>query len=128
MFDPKSGQIEPRETSVSIAMQAMARRVIEREQSREGLTKEQATAAIARRIREAPGTIIGIAKARAKRIDANVRDKLTAYAIRQLEQEIMRLEHELAIARQIGADPRANKIDQVEALLAQARALIGSRP
>ncbi len=121
---PQFGQIEPRSINVTIAVQTMARGIVEREQGQTGLTQEQAAKSVARRIREAPGTIMRLIKGRAKRIDAAVRDKLTAYAIAQIEAHRMRLDHELALARACGPDPREAQLDRVASLLAEAEALM----
>jgi len=121
---PKFGQIDTREIDVTIAVRTMARGIIEREQGASGLTQEQAAKSVARRIREAPGTIMRLIKGRAKRIDAAVRDKLTAYAIGQLEAHRQRIDHELALARACGPDPREAHLDRVAALLAEAEALM----
>jgi len=125
---PKNERIE-REESVTIAASyTLARRTVERDQMRLGLTQEQAAATIARRIREAPGTILRLVKGQAKRVDHAVREKLTAYAVRQLETEIQGLEHELALLRAGHGDARADRFDEVETLLAKARELMGAQP
>jgi hypothetical protein len=128
MSDPISGQIDPTESSVSVAIRDIARSAILREQARAGVTKDTAARSIARRIREAPGTLINVAKERAKRVDSRLRDKLTAFAISQIEQEIARMTHELEVLRQCGADPRSDSIAEVENLLAKAKALMVARP
>lgn len=110
------------------ASHAIARRAVEREQMRRGLTQEQAAGWIAGRIREAPGTILRLVKGQAKRIDRAVSDKLTAFAVRQLETEIQGLEHELAVLRRSGADPRSLCIAEIEGHLAHARRLMERRP
>ena len=126
---PKSEQIIRKGSVVSIAVSySMARRAVEREQTRQGLTQEQAATTIARRIREAPGTILRLVKGQAKRIDGAVRDKLTAYACRQLEAEIEGLSHELALLRAGNGDACVDRLDEAEALLAKARKLMGERP
>lgn len=126
---PKSEQINRKGSVVSIAASyELARRAVEREQSRQGLTQEQAAASIARRIKEAPGTILRLVKGQAKRIDAAVKDKLTAYACRQLETEIQGLTHELALYRAGHGDARADRLDEIEALLARARTLMEVKP
>lgn len=121
---PIEGRFEPKEIDVTIAVRTMARGIISREQGQNGLTQEQAAKSVARRIREAPGTIMRLIKGRAKRIDAVVRDKLTAYAIGQLEAHRQRIDHELAMARACGPDPREAHLAQVEALLAEAERLM----
>lgn len=113
-----------REIDVTIAVRTMARGIISREQGQNGLTQEQAAKSVARRIREAPGTIMRLIKGRAKRIDTAVRDKLTAYAIRQIEAHMDRLNHEMALARACGPDPREAHLDRVQALLDEAEALM----
>jgi hypothetical protein len=121
---PNHGQIDTRSIDVTIAVRTMARGIIAREQGASGVTQEQAAKSVARRIREAPGTIMRLIKGRAKRIDAAVRDKLTAYAIGQIEEHRQRLEHELALARACGPDPRAAYLDEAQALLDEAKKLM----
>jgi hypothetical protein len=126
---PKSEQINRKGSVVTIAASySMARRAVERDQMRLGLTQEQAAATIARRIREAPGTVLRLVKGQAKRIDAAVKDKLTAYVCRQLETEIEGLSHELALYRAGIGNASADRLDEAEALLARARALMEAKP
>lgn len=58
---------------------------------------------------------------RAKRIDADLRDRLHGLLIRDLENEIKRLSVELDIARLAAARDAVVEIGEVEAHLAQAR-------
>jgi ribosomal protein S2 len=75
-------------------------------------------------MRVLPGTLYNLARNRLKRLDTELRDRLTAFAIRDLQQEIERLSHELEMARQMGAHPMSERVGEIETHLAKARALM----
>lgn len=79
---------------------------------------------LARKLRVGVGTIEHLVRGRAKRIDASIRDRLQALLVRELEQEIARLTHELEIARQGGAHLASDEISEVQTLLAAASSLL----
>jgi hypothetical protein len=79
---------------------------------------------IAARLRVGVGTFENLVRGRVKRVDAAIRDRLQALLVRELEAEIVRLTHELEIARQGGAHPCSHQMGEVEGLLTQARALL----
>lgn len=87
-------------------------------------TRHSAQRSLANKLRIGHGTLENLIRGRVKTVDATIRDKLQAQLIRELELEKMRLEHELAIARQGGATPDSNEILEVEALLSRARAVL----
>ncbi len=94
-----------------------------RERERIGDTRE-ARRAVASRVGVAPGTIENLRRGRLKSIEGWVRDRLRAAFIRELEAEIARLEHELALLRQCGGHPAADQVGEIEAHLEAARALM----
>ncbi|MFC0282428.1 hypothetical protein ACFFJB_14810 [Camelimonas abortus] len=102
----------------------MERAAVRREQMRSGGSIDDARRRVASRAGIAPGTLYNIARDRLKRLDARVRDALTAYAIKDMEREMRGLAHELEVARQVGGSARSVDLDQVEALLAEAKALL----
>jgi len=84
----------------------------------------QARRALARKLRVSVGTVENLIRDRVKRVDAAIRDRLQALVIRELEQEIARLQHELEMARQGGDHPASQHIGAIETHLAQAKALM----
>jgi hypothetical protein len=79
---------------------------------------------LARKLQVGVSTVEHLVRGRAKRIDAVIRDRLQALLVRELESEIVRLTHELEIARQGGTHLASDKISEIETHLAQARALL----
>lgn len=80
---------------------------------------------VARLVGVSPGTIENLQRARLKRISGWLRDALRARVIREIEAEIVRLQHELSVLRQSGEDPRSNKITAVASDLQKAMRAIG---
>lgn len=103
---------------------ADARRLIELEADRSGVRSAEALPVVARREGVAPGTIENILRGRVKAVAGWVRDRLRAAVIRELQAEIQRLEHELAVARLSAAHPTEDEVAAVEAALAQAKRLL----
>ena len=101
------------------------RRLEDIEADRSGVTIPTAREAVARRAEVSPGTLENLRKGRLKAIAVHVYDRLRAAVIRELENEVRSLEHELQILRATGVDPRENEIDAVVASLAKARAALG---
>jgi hypothetical protein len=87
-------------------------------------TRSNAQRSLANKLRIGHGTLENLIRGRVKSVDASIRDRLQAQLIRELELEKMRLEHELAIARQGGASTNSDEILEVETLLSQARAVL----
>lgn len=83
--------------------------------------RELARASLANRLRIGVGTIENLLRGRLKRIDADLRDRLHALHINELEHEIARLSQELVIARLTAAFSDPDEIGEVETCLAQAR-------
>lgn len=101
----------------------IAQRLQQIERNR-GLSIAQARLNIAQKIRKGVSTVEHLVKGRAKSVDAGLRDALHGLLVRELEQEIGRLTHELEITRQSGAHLASNEISEVEAHLEAARALL----
>ena len=87
----------------------------------------QARRRIADKLRVGVGTFENLVRGRVKRVDANIRDRLQALLVRELEGEIARLSHELQLARQSGNRLDADEVGEIETHLAKARALIEGR-
>lgn len=125
---PKPWTNEPGSRMSSAAtiddIRALAGACERREQARGGGSREEVRERLARRLGIMPGTLYTLARKRLKRLDAAVRDRLTAYAIQDLESDITRLTHELELARKVGAHPTSPRMGEIEGHLAAARALI----
>lgn len=80
----------------------------EREAKTLGVKIEKARMVLARAMRLAPGTLLGIRKGRLKSLRGNVERAIDAKLIETLKTEIGRLERELAVAeaRGVAADRR----------------------
>jgi hypothetical protein len=82
---------------------------------------------VARALGTAPGTIENIQRSRLTKISGWLRDALRARVIRELESEIARLQHELAVHKQIGVDPRSDEATAVRADLSAVLEVLGRR-
>ena len=80
---------------------------------------------VARALGTAPGTIENLQRNRLTKISGWLRDALRARVIRELESEIARLQHELAVHKQIGVDPRSDEATAVRADLSAILAVLG---
>ncbi len=105
-------------TAILIA-QALERRELQR-----GGTRQIARRSLAGKLRIGSGTIENLIRGRVKGVDASIRDRLQALLIRELEQEIGRLQHELDIARQSGAPLNSDQVGEIETHISKARALL----
>ena len=105
---------------------SLARRLELIELSRAG-TRAGARRRLAYKLQIAVCTFENIIYGRIKRLDATLRDKLRAALADELNLEIMRLQHELAIARQGGAAPDSDEIAAVENHIAKAKAILKRR-
>lgn len=95
-----------------------------RERDRNGGTLSDARTRVARAMGVMPGTLFNLVYDRAKRIDENLRARLSAYAVADIEREIAGLRHELAIAREMGASPDAASVRRLEAVIEDASSLL----
>lgn len=80
---------------------------------------------VAQAIGVSPGTIENLQRSRLKKISGWLRDALRARVIRELESEIVRLQHEIAVLRQTGVDPRGDEMAAVRADLSAVLAALG---
>lgn len=95
----------------------------DREQARHGGSRDDARQRLARRLGVSPGTLYNLARDRLKKIDEDVRRRLTAYAVRELEQEIARLNRELEMARRMGGPIAPALVAEIASVLDRAQAL-----
>ena len=127
-------RISPREghsmNSVAYVERAAewARLLEDKEVERSGADLAAARPVVARRTGVPEGTLRNLRKHRLKAIGAHWFDRLRAGVVKELEAELMRLEHDLAILRATGADPRHPETEAVVADIARARAALGFGP
>ena len=103
----------------------LANILVRQEVQRNGVRPNRARENVARALGTAPGTIENLQRNRLKRISGWLRDALRARVIRELESEIARLQHELAVHKQTGVDPRSDEATAVRADLSAILAVLG---
>jgi hypothetical protein len=101
------------------------RRLVDGEARRAGVDHDTARAIVARRTEVPKGTLLSLRKNRLKGIAVHWYERLRSGVIRELEAELRHLEHELAILRQTGTDPRSDATAAVVADIAKVRAALG---
>ena len=101
-----------------------ARRLVDIEADRHGIGAELAKARVARREGVPTSTLDNILRGRVKQVAAWVRDSLARGVVRELQNEINRLEHEIQLARISADQPRDADLLAAEAALATAKTLI----
>lgn len=97
------------------------------EAKRLGVSRDAARPHLARRLREAPGTLENLDRGRLKGLRAALVEKLRLEFIRSLEREIGKLENELANARAGCGDLDAVEAREVATHLAALRAIVARR-
>lgn len=117
-FGTNSRGADPVNSAIAIA------RTLEHKERARVSTLLEARQRIAERLRVGVGTFENLVRGRVKRIDASIRDRLQALLVRELEGEIVRLTHELEIARQCGERLDSLQISEIETHLYAARKII----
>ena len=102
---------------------SLAQTLERRERTRLGC-RDVARRSLASKLRIGVGSLENLVRGRVKRVDATIRDRLQALVIKELELEILRLQHELAIATQSSSRPDDDEIFEVETHLKRARAAL----
>lgn len=102
----------------------MASRLVMRERQRSHLDTSNAIRAVARKVGLSPGSLENLVRGRAKRITLSVAAAVRRVMIREVENEIARLNHELQLVRASDADPRSDAVTEIETLLARAQSLL----
>ena len=82
---------------------------------------------VARSLGTSPGTIENLQRSRLKRIAGWLRDALRARVIRELEAEVVKLQHEIHTLKQTGRDPRSDEMVAARADLTAVLAVLGRR-
>jgi len=103
---------------------ADARRLIEGEKRRNSVNADEARNRVASRLGVAPGTLENLLLGRLKGVASYLRDRLRSAVIRQIEGEIKRLEHELAVARLSAQRPDDDEVASAAALVERAKELL----
>jgi hypothetical protein len=100
-------------------------RDLERREMQRGHKLPDARRRIASRVGAVPGTLINLARGRLKKFDAGLRERIRAALIREIEQEIGRLSHELETLTRAGSHPASAEVCEAQRHLAAAKRLIG---
>ena len=97
---------------------AWVERLEKTEAARSGVPVTVARRAVARRLGVSPGTVENIRRGRTKGVRAWIADRVANAVIREIENEIRGLSHELQCARQCGLRTGEGEIDEIQADLA----------
>ena len=114
---------------MSMAFQARdwTRDMERRERARTGGNIHDVRPVIARRVGTTPGAIEHVSRGRAKGIRAHLYAAIQRAFIQTLADEIQRAEHDIAMARACGLDPRCDEMAALEAGAQAAKKLIRGR-
>lgn len=121
---PDENQDQPRVAVVSIAPSLHARDMTRQFVSEDALSlggSQPAQRALARKLGISHYTLRNLASGGLKRVCVDLYAKLKAEQIRRLSQSLAKAEHEIAIARSIGLDPRSPEFRALEAAAEAAR-------
>lgn len=125
-FAPIAHNPEDAMPALSLDMKSLARQAVDLHGKRvSACNTQEASASLARAIRAAPGTIRSAIYGRLKRVDAALRDKLAHVVMREIQNEIGRLNHELEVARLCGGGAVEGNIAEIEAELETLKRAMG---
>lgn len=102
---------------------SLAEACLAREVSRHGVNREIARNRLASRLGWPPGTLYNLLRDRLKKLDGDLREQLTAYAIKDLKHEIEGLTRELENAERLGRSQDPSLVCKAAAVLAEAQSL-----
>jgi hypothetical protein len=80
---------------------------------------------VARSLGVSPGTLENLQRSRLKKISGWLRDALRERVVRELESEVVRLQHEISVLRRTGVDPRGHEMAAARADLSSVLAALG---
>ena len=103
------------EMSADILTRAWVEKLEKTEAARTGVPVTVARRAVARRLGVSPGTVENIRRGRTKGVRAWIADRVANAVIREIENEIRGLSHELQCARQCGARAGESQIHEIQA-------------
>lgn len=86
-----------------------------RERKRNGGNRNAARDRLASKIGVLPGTLYNLFRGRLKKLDVDLRDRLTAFAMRDAQTEMKGLCHELEMAVRMGVPPNSAMVEQIKA-------------
>ena len=121
MTSTRDGRFDMNAISDVATVNRLARVIEDQEAKRLGIPVMSARSRVANRIGVAPGTLENLRRLRTKIVPNWLMNRIRAEFIAVLQSEIQRLEHEIQIARQTGADHRDNLLASAETQLAAAR-------
>jgi hypothetical protein len=113
-------------TDVELARR-FARQIEEREARAFGVGAGQARINTARRIGASPGFLENLRRGRIKSIPSYLMQKIREAMIDELQEEIARCEHEIALARQTGSRATDNEILAAQAQVEAAKKILGGK-
>ena len=102
------------------AVHRFARRIEDAEAKRLGVRITEARVSLARRLRTSPGTLENIRRLRTKVVPNWLMARIKAEFVSVLQNEIARLEHEISIAKQIGAHHSDDALQAAETQMVAA--------
>lgn len=108
------------------AVHRFARRIEDAEAKRLGVRVTEARVSLARRLRTSPGTLENIRRLRTKIVPNWLMARIKAEFVSVLQHEIARLEHEISIAKQIGAHHSDDALQAAETQVVAAREILRS--
>lgn len=108
------------------AVHRFARRLEDAEAKRLGVRVTEARISLARRLRTSPGTLENIRRLRTKIVPNWLMARIKAEFVSVLQNEIARLEHEITIAKQIGAHHSDDALQAAETQVVAAREILRS--
>ena len=103
----------------SIALSSMAGRMVGEVMLDKGVKRPEARGIVAREAGISPGSLESLSRGRLKYTD-RIAGKLNALRVRKLEENMLLLEHELAIAKRVDAHSD-DEVDKAETLLKAAK-------
>ena len=106
------------------AVHRFARTLENAEAKRLGVRTTEARISLARRLRTSPGTLENIRRYRTKIVPAWLMARIRAEFVSVLQNEIIRLEHEITIARQTGVDHRDDALQEAESQVVAAKEIL----
>ena len=121
-------QIREPVSPMSVALKKWVDEIEVREALRGNLKRPDARAQLARRWKISFWTLTNLRRGRLKNLSGEVRDKIWAGIIREYEQEISRITHELQIARQCGMAPCGDEMLALETAVAKANEILARGP
>ena len=102
----------------------LARHIEDAEAKRLGVRVTEARVSLARRLRTSPGTLENIRRLRTKIVPNWLMARIKAEFVSVLQNEIARLEHEICIAKQVGAHHSDSALQEAETQVVAAKEIL----